>query len=201
LAQLVVRLGLKTGLDIGCSSSSPLTPLRAHGFHSIGIDASPERLEVARRIGQHDEYHCADLRTFAFQSIPRIDVVVMSHVIEHLSREDGLNLLQIAERQASRLVYVETPRGFREYTDPAVDLLQQHRSGWFAWDFEGRGYTVFGGGLSCLRARDGLSKVLPQAVTLSVERLFQFWVFRRPQWSNVIAAIRHTDEQGIIRSV
>jgi hypothetical protein len=202
LAQLVVRFGLKTGLDIGCGENSPLAPLRARGFRSIGIDASPDRVESARRKGEHDEYHCGDIRTFPLRSIPPIDVVVMSHLIEHLSREQGLDLLQVAEQLAQRLVYVETPRGFMEQLHCYDgDLLQQHCSGWFPWDFEGRGYTVFGSGLGWLRARDGRSSALPEAVTRWTERLCQRLVFRRPGWGFVIAAIRYRDEHGNIRSL
>jgi hypothetical protein len=202
LAQLIIRFDLKTGLDIGCGESSPLTPVRARGFRSIGIDASPERIESSRRSGAHDEYYCADIRSFALDSLPPIDVVVMSDVIEHLSREEGLELLQVAERLAKRLVYVETPLGFMEqFHCYDGDSLQQHRSGWFPWDFEGRGYTVFGSGLGWLRARHGRSRPLPETVVRWTGRLCQWLVFRRPRWGSAIAAIRYRDKLGNILSV
>jgi hypothetical protein len=202
LAQLVVRFGLKTGLDVGCGESSPLTPLRKNGFRSIGLDASPERLENARRRSEHDEYYCADILTFPLDSLPPVDVVVMSHVIEHLSREDGLRLLQVAERFARRLIYVETPRGFMEQLDCLQgDLLQEHRSGWFPWDFEARGYMVFGSGLGLLRPRHGRPSALPESLTRWTGRLAQAVVFRNPQWSSAIAAIQYRDEQGNIRTI
>jgi hypothetical protein len=197
LAQLAERFDLKTGLDIGCGESSPLTPLRARGFRSIGLDASPERLESARRKGQHDDYFCADILKFPLDSLPPIDVVVMSHVIEHLGREEGLELLQVAERLARRLIYVETPLGFMEqYHCYDGDSLQQHRSGWFPWDFEARGYTVFGNGLRLLRPRHGRRKPLPEGVSRWADHLCQWLVFRRPRWSFSIAAIRYQDEHG-----
>jgi hypothetical protein len=201
LAQLVMRFGLKTGLDIGCGESSPLTPLRAHGFRSIGVDASSERIENAKRRDLHDDYYCADIRTFPLGSLPPLDVVVMSHVIEHLNREEALNLLRTVEQSARRLVYVETPRGFVEPGYYDGNVLQRHLSGWFPWDFEGRGYTVFGSGLGWRRGPQAGASILPELLIRWTERLCQRFVFRRPGWGSVIAAIRYQDEDGNIRRI
>ena len=199
LAQLVLRFGLKTGLDIGCGETSPLAPLRARGFRSIGIDASPECIERARRKGLHDDYYCADIRTFPLRSLAPIEVVVMSHVIEHFSRDEGLNLLREAEQLAGRLLYVETPHGFVEPAYYDGDPFQRHRSGWFPWDFEARGYSVFGSGLAFLRPPQGGSRALPEGAIRWAERLSQLFVFRRPGWCSTLAAIRYQDEHGNIR--
>jgi len=197
LAELAVRFGLRSGLDIGCGENSPLTPLRSRGFFSIGLDASPERIRSARNKGLHDDYICADICSFSLDSLgARPDVVVLSHLIEHLGREAGFELLRRVEQIAGRLVYVETPFGFVEPAYCTGDDFEWHRSGWFPWDFEARGYTVFGSGLRGLWA----SK-LPEGLIRGTDRLCQRVVFRRPRWANAIAAIRYSSDDGRIRRV
>ena len=101
--QRLVRLhGLKDGLDIGCGESSLLTPLRSQGFRSAGIDGSPEMLASARERNLHDDYILADFRTHKFDR--PFDVVVLSHVIEHFTRDEGLEALRRIEGLARHLI-------------------------------------------------------------------------------------------------
>ena len=102
---LIVRKGLETGLDIGCGENSLLSPLRDSGFRSTGGDASAEMLESAKRRNLHDEYIMGDFRNVEVDR--KFDVVVLSQVIEHFSREEGLVVLDRAESLARCLVYLE----------------------------------------------------------------------------------------------
>jgi len=199
LQALIVRDDLQTGLDIGCGESSPFSDLHARGFRSTGLDVSPARLEVSRQRGLHDDYVLGDIRTVAFEH--RFDVVVLSNVIEHFSRDDGMDLLRRVESLASRIVYIETPNGFREQPDLNGDPAQRHFSGWFPHDFEGRGYTVLGSGIRGLRGVAGRARFFPESIVRFVERSLQWFVFRRPRWTGTLAAIRFVDEHGNVRSV
>lgn len=194
LQALIVRDGLRIGLDIGCGEASPLSDLRKWGFRSTGLDVSSARLEVSRQRGLHGEYVLGDIRTVAFEH--RFDVVVLSNVIEHFSREDGTDLLRRVEGLASRIVYIETPNGFREQPDLNGDPAQRHFSGWFPHDFEGRGYTVLGSGIRGLRGVAGQARIFPESIVRFVERSLQWFVFRRPRWAGTLAAILRRDERG-----
>jgi hypothetical protein len=201
LQQLVARLGLRTGVDLGCGENSLLAPLRQQGSWYVGVDASPGRLRKAERRGLFDEYVCAEvvdwLRSEA-RGGRRWGVVVASHLIEHLDRDTGAELLALAETVATRLVYVETPHGFVEpgFED---DALSGHRSGWFPWDFEARGYAVFGMGVRWLRGPRGRARCGQEFLTRSAERAFQWLSYRCPRIAATLAAIRHTDETGMVR--
>ena len=199
LQALIVRDGLRIGLDIGCGEASPLSDLRKWGFRSTGLDVSSARLEVSRQRGLHGEYVLGDIRTVAFEH--RFDVVVLSNVIEHFSREDGTDLLRRVEGLASRIVYLETPNGFREQPDLDGDPAQRHLSGWFPHDFGGRGYTVLGSGIRGLRGVAGRARFFPEIVVRFIERILQWFVFRRPRRAGTLAAIRFMDEHGNVRSV
>lgn len=199
LQALIVGSGLRSGLDIGCGESSPLSGLRLLGFRSTGLDVSLARLEVSRRRDLHDEYVLGDIRERTFEH--RFDVVVLSSVIEHLSREDGMDLLRRVESLGSRIVYVETPNGFREQADLDGDPAQRHFSGWYSHDFEGRGYTVLGSGIRGLRGVAGRARIFPESMVRLIERSLQWFVFRRPQRAGTLAAILCRDERGNLKTV
>jgi len=198
--QRLVRLhGLKDGLDIGCGESSLLTPLRSQGFRSAGIDGSPEMLASARERNLHDDYILADFRTHKFDR--PFDVVVLSHVIEHFTRDEGLEALRRIEGLARHLVYVETPHGFLEQHALRGNPYMRHFSGWFTHDFESRGYSVFGSGVRGLKysffAGNSLWAALVNAADRSTRRL----VYHCPSWANTISAIRYIDGEGNWRRV
>jgi SAM-dependent methyltransferase len=197
--ELIVRHGLKSGLDIGAGDSSLLTGPRSLGFHSTGIDVSEAAVENARKRNLHDRCICGN---FMEERFPEpFDVVVISHVLEHFTRDDGLRVLQRIESLAKRLIYVETPHGFLEQPDVGGNLFQRHLSGWFPHDFEGRGYTVFGAGPRWLRGPMGKSRFLPEPLAQLVGRATQWRYFRAPRRAATIAAIKYIDESGNVRQL
>lgn len=196
LQAMITRLGLKSGLDIGCGGGSLLTAVRSDTFESTGIDISAASINRSKANNVHDHYLVGDFRTAAF---PRTyDVVVLSHAIEHFTRDDGLEVIRRIEQLAKRLIYIETPYGFLEQTDYDGNPFQRHLSGWFPHDFEGRGYTVFGSGLRGLTGPMGKPIFLPSSMVQTINRSLQWYLFRRPERAATIAAIRYIDEQGNI---
>ena len=198
LQSLIIKLGLKTGLDIGCNTQSPLSPLRGvNGFRSTGLDAFAPVIEKAKSLNLHDEYICADARDIHIET--KFDVVVASHVIEHLKREDSFQLLERIEFLAKRIVYVETPYGFLQQDARDGNTFQRHLSGWFPHDLISRGYAVFGFGLRLLRGPEGKPRFFSVHTARLIERSLQWYVFRHPAWSHNIAGIRYLDETGNVQ--
>lgn len=194
VAHLIRQLGLRTGLDIGCGEVSILSPLRAAGLRTTALDVSLEAVQMSRRAHKHDAYVVGDLRQFGLRG--QWDVVVLSHVIEHLPRDEATEVLRLVEGLARRLLYIETPFGFRP--QPALDgnMHQRHLSGWLPNDFTVRGYSVFGCGLRGLRGVAGAARLLPESATRFVERASQWLVFRRPHLAGTIGAIRLLSSDG-----
>jgi hypothetical protein len=197
--QLILEKGLKNGLDIGCGEHSLLTPLRAYGFHSTGLDIWPDMIEEARLHNRHDDYILGDVRTAAFDR--KFDVVVLNHVIEHLPRDEGMGLLRRLETISTKMLVIGTPNGFLEQTAYDGNPFQRHLSGWFPGDFESRGYTVFGSGLRCLRGPEGRSRWLPRTCVRTIDRLLAWYLLRRPRASFSILAVRYLDENGCPRQL
>jgi hypothetical protein len=199
LQYLVRRHGLQTGLDIGCGETSVLSALRSPTFRSTGIDVSAAAVETSRRRNLHDEYVVGDVRELDSQS--GWEVIVLSQVVEHFTRDEGFRLLARLEDLAPRLLYVATPNGFREQPAICGNTAQRHLSGWFPHDFEGRGYSVFGMSLKGLRGVAGSSRVFPETITRTVERSTQWVSYRAPSIAGTIVAIRYVDEEGNVLRV
>ena len=197
LQGLIIEKGLTSGLDVGCGQGSLLSSVRNENFCSVGIDVHHASVERSKANQVHDEYVVGDFLSHDFER--QFDVVVLSHVIEHFTRDAGIEMLRKAEHLARRLVYAETPHGFLEQKAHADNVAQRHLSGWFAHDFEARGYTVFGSGHRWLRGSEGRATLLPEGVTRLIERGTQRFRFRRPYGAHANAAIRYIDEAGDVR--
>ena len=185
---LIIAAGMTTGLDIGCGQRSLLTELRGPGFKSTGIDASSDMLEQARRNNAHDHYICGNVVGLADDM--KYDVVVLSEVIEHLTREDGEKLLDKVDSLALRLIYVETPNGFLEQPPLDGNPYQEHLSGWTSDDFRRRGYEVYGIGIKGLRGPVGRAFLGMETVVRTIERLTRYYVFMRPEKAFALGAVK-----------
>ncbi|MGL5557769.1 MAG: hypothetical protein ACRDC3_01385 [Paraclostridium dentum] len=80
------------------------------------------------------------VKSFPFNSI---DTILLSDVIEHLEKEEAIDLLSKTLNIASQQVIIFTPLGFFEQDHPdGIDAWgfhggkwQTHRSGWYPEDF------------------------------------------------------------------
>ena len=199
LQSLIVKHGLSTGLDVGFGRGSPLSALRGTSFRATGLDTSEESIAAAQRDQLFDDYIVGDFLGHDFAH--SYDVVVLSHVIEHFARDEGMEVLRKAETLARRLLYVETPNGFLEQEAKEGNARQRHLSGWFSHDFESRGYTVFGSGMRALVGPGGRPRFLPSAMNRTAQRLVQRYFFTHPRNSAVISAIRMLDGDGTPRTL
>lgn len=81
-------------LDIGCGFGQMLGALRAAGYSALaGVDLSAEAVAFCREQGLAVE-QCADLCEFCRRSNRRYDFIIMSHVLEHLAKEQIIETLQ-----------------------------------------------------------------------------------------------------------
>lgn len=132
-------------LDVGCGSGiiGALCRIYRETERLVGMDAHPPALALCRRHSFYDDVIDADITASLPFDDASFDVVTCIEVIEHVTREDGLRLLDELER-VGRTVIVTTPNGFLQQDELEGNPLQRHRSGWSARDFSRRGYTVRG---------------------------------------------------------
>lgn len=74
------------------------------------------------------------------------DLVIALDIVEHLEKEESLDMIKQCEKIAKRGVIIETPKG---YVPQNIDILgkgghewQTHRSGWEPEEFEKMGYQT-----------------------------------------------------------
>ena len=133
--------GCSTVLDLGCGSSSPL---QFCGISwSVGVDGHIPSLEASRGRGLHDAYVAADVRHLDFKPAS-FDAVLLVDLLEHLSREDGEDLLMRAESWARIRVVVKSPNGFFEQAALGDNPYQVHLSGWTVAEMRVRDYRAYG---------------------------------------------------------
>jgi len=103
--------GCRTCLDVGCGDGSPVQWLDFD--HTVGVEAYGPALERARAQNTHTEFHLVRAQDISAQfSSSQFDSVVTLDLIEHLTKEDGLQLIHAMERIASRRILIFTPNGF-----------------------------------------------------------------------------------------
>lgn len=150
-----------TCLDVGCGVASPTRFLNFR--YRVGVDGHEPTLERARGYRTHDEYRLCNVQDIGGMFSPRqFECVVALDLIEHLTKEKGIQLLLDMERIASRKILIFTPNGFLPQHG-ADDDLQTHLSGWDAEEMQKLGYRVIGmHGEKALRGPGHEHRIRPQ---------------------------------------
>ena len=129
LALRKTLLGCDSVLDIGCGVSGKLREVGAP--NTTGFEGYQPDFEEAKRRKTHDQLIFGDAHQLANMFQPRqFDACVALDVIEHLTKEDGLKLIQDMEQIARKRVVIFTPKGFLPQRHAVDNDLQVHLSGW-----------------------------------------------------------------------
>jgi len=128
-------------LNIGCGHDFPLQA-RSIPF-SVGVEIYGPSLKKSRELKIHTHYIYGDARSVNFKP-GSVDTVTLIEVLEHLTKEEGIELIKKMETWAVKRVIITTPNGYVEQDEYDNNPYQIHRSGWSVSDFKHLGYTVKG---------------------------------------------------------
>ena len=112
-ARRIRRLGLGRMLDVGCGIGRNLV---SNGGRGVGVDHSPAAVEQCRRLGLEaytpEEFDAADPGVF--------DSMLLSHVLEHTTPDEGRALLEryLPRVRPGGLVVLMTPQAAGQRSDP-----------------------------------------------------------------------------------
>lgn len=178
----------RTVLELGCGHHSPIQVCNIP--FSVGVDLFEPSLLESRRIGIHSQYVISDVRRCGFK--PRsFDAVIAVEVLEHLTKEEGVELLHQMVEWARRKVIITTPNGHLRQDPYGSNLLQQHQSGWGVQDLESLGFQVRGhAGWKALRGDKGYVKFRPAYLWERISDLTQPLVYRFPGLAFQIMAVK-----------
>lgn len=183
--------GMKSVLDIGCGSDSPLGKVKKT-YYSVGFDIFKPALEKSKKKRIHDDYKVGNvLRIEKLFRSGSFDSVIALDLIEHLEKKDGYRLLEKMEKIARKKVIVLTPNGYYNQEEYEDNPYQVHHSGWTVDDFTKQGYTVFGmRGLKTLRGEYATIKYPPWLFWAAVSTLSEFPLYYVPRYAYQLFAVK-----------
>ena len=150
----------RTILDVGCGTGAFMYVFNQEGKYKItGVDIHKPAVIEAIKTGIYHKVSLMDIRKLNFKK-KSFDVVISSHVIEHLKKADGYKMLHAIEHIAKNKVIIITPMGEVEQHTYGGNKYQEHISAWYPEDFAKKGYKVIGQGLNIYRRSNLLNKFL-----------------------------------------
>ncbi len=183
--------GMNNLLDVGCGANSPVQTFNRN-LYCVGVDAFEPSIEKSKLKKIHNEYLKLDVlkvgNEFGDKSF---DIVVALDLIEHLEKNDGLLLLDMMEKIASKKVIIYTPNGFLPQGDRESNPWQVHLSGWTVEEFEKRGYDVIGvNGIKSLRGEFAKVKNKPAFFWNLISDISELFVKTKPEKAFQLLAIK-----------
>jgi SAM-dependent methyltransferase len=188
-----------TVLDLGCGPNSPVGVLK-YLTTRVGVEPFGPYLELAKSRATHDQFHQKLITELDFEPAS-FDAVIMIDVIEHMTEEDGLNALRLAEKWARKKVIINSPNGFIPQKSLDGNPLQEHKSGWSFSRMKELGYVSRGlAGPKWLRqeveaetmGEDLLTSIRfrPRLLWFFVATIFQPIVFRFPKFAFSLMSVK-----------
>ena len=174
-------------IDLGCGGDSVLR-YAPHRFYSVGVEAWKDSLNESRSKRIHDDYIMADVVKLELKD-KSVDAVILLEVLEHLTKEEGKELIERMSRVARKRIIITTPNGFVPQ-DSEINPYQLHKSGWKIQDLEEIGFEEFrgcGGLLAFGRWQES------QFAFMAVQSLPQKVAYFMPRKSNGILCTKKTD--------
>ena len=188
--------GMKTVLDVGCGSWSPLVNVKK-SFYSVGVDIHKPSIEAIKKKKIHDTYKLGDVLKIGEYFKPKsFDAVIALDVIEHFKKQDGLVLIRQMEQIAKKKVIILTPYGFTQQHPVDGNPFQEHKSGWSIEDFRKFGYKVYGmRGFRFIRTGEYATiKYKPWLLWGMVSTLSQFFAYYFPQIAYQLFAVKKIEK-------
>ncbi|MDI6603122.1 MAG: class I SAM-dependent methyltransferase [Patescibacteria group bacterium] len=178
-----------TVLDLGCGYNSPIQYCNIP--FSIGVEKFEPYLKESKEKKIHNQYIKADITKIEFKP-KSFDAVIAIDVLEHLSKEEGYELLKRMEKWARKKIIIFTPNGYVYQDDYDNNPLQEHKSGWNAEELKKLGFKIFGvNGWKRLRGYRGKIKYKPILFWRIISDLTQKITYRFPNLAFQLFAIKN----------
>lgn len=184
--------GCETLLDVGCGSASPVKSFSKKLKYLVGIDGFEPSILKSKALGIHSDYIQMNVMDIGKKLQPAsFDCVAAFDVIEHLTKEDGLELIEMMEKLARKKVIIFTPNGFLAQSEYDGNEYQVHLSGWDIDEMQKRGYRVTGiNGWKALKGECARIRWWPQLFWGRISLLSQYLTTRNPRHAFAILCVK-----------
>jgi len=175
-------------IDLGCGNNSPLCRFK-RWFKIIGVDD----YEISKL---HDKFYQRNVRDLYELFLNKsVDAIVALDLIEHLTKEEGLELIKKMERIAKKKIIIFTPNGFREQSAFDGNPLQIHKSGWDFEEMKKLGFKVIGkDGLKYIKGKENSVRFKPIILWLWISKLTQPFVRNNPKYAYNLLCIKDSSK-------
>ena len=133
--------GCDSVLDLGCGYHSPI--LRSNIPFSVGVELFEPYLQESKRKGIHSQYIKADIRKLEFQP-KSFDAVIATEVLEHMGKQEGMELISKMEKWARKKVIITTPNGYPWPDNYSNNNPRGYKCGWSVRELRSLGFIVRG---------------------------------------------------------
>lgn len=123
-----------------------------------GIEVWKPSYELAKQKGVFDKLILGNIIDYEFKE--KYDVVLLLFTLEHLTKEDGMKVLDKIEKISKKKIFISIPCGFlkqKAFQDTSGEFnpYQEHKSGYWEKELLRRGYSLRGlDGWKHLRKKD-----------------------------------------------
>lgn len=179
-------------LDLGCGPDSAIKYCKVP--YSIGVEQYEPYLTASMAKKIHDRYIYSDIRKLELEP-KSVDAVVLLDVLEHFTKEEGLQIIRNMENWARKKIILFTPNGFLPQ-EHALDgnPLQKHISGWTVYELEALGFSVAGAnGWKALRGEQSHVKYKPQLLFYAISQLTQIVTRYLQKQAHALFAVKELD--------
>jgi 2-polyprenyl-3-methyl-5-hydroxy-6-metoxy-1,4-benzoquinol methylase len=132
----------QTVLDLGCGPSSPIKNIKNIKY-SVGVEKFKPYLLLSKKQKIHNKYIQQDILTINFPK-KSFDAVLLTEVLEHLSKKDGKKLIKKCQKWAIKKIIISTPNGYFPMGQIDKNKYQEHLSGWTINELQSMGFICRG---------------------------------------------------------
>jgi predicted TPR repeat methyltransferase len=139
--------GDTTVLSLCCGVGHELANVRTE--HITAVDIAPQYIAEVKKKFPHIKTEVANAVDYIKKAKDQsFDVISLFDAIEHLTKEDGLILLEECKRVAKKHIIVFTPEGYVDnhphdaWGISGADKYQLHLSGWSVDELKNLGFTI-----------------------------------------------------------
>lgn len=138
----------KTIVDLGCGKGIYAYLIRATknstGVRLIGVDKNKENIRFVNKFKVYNDTAVSFLPQMNL--VPKkVDYVLCSEVLEHLSKDKGVKLLDNIDKMCKKMAIVTTPNIL--FQPAGNEDFDKHVSLWSVKEFKNRGFNVYGIGI------------------------------------------------------
>lgn len=182
-----------TVLDLGCGYNSQIQYCNVP--FSVGVELFEPYLQESKKKGIHNQYIKTDIRKVELKP-KSFDAILCSEVLEHLTKEEGYELIKKMEKWARKKIIITMPNGYLWQNGYDNNPLQEHKSGWSTEELERLGFKVYGiNGWKKLRGYKGSVKYKPTLLWGIIANLTQKITYRHPKYAFQLFAVKETGDK------